>query len=212
MAGLGSSRLGAGSMLSSDIAEMVAFHVRGFDHLGEQAKVAKHGEDAAAARLQFRPPTLPPAGQKPEATGILLEGHPETLYCDVYRLHSEHKGWPVLKSARGQFCYHYAMWTPNGWDFGSTLANKWMFDTRHRIFTDRGPRVMPMGAADIKSEGPLPVGAHTWRCFARTDVEDRTLTVTLLRSEAEVVAAEQRIQAAFQAVQAPTVHTVPTIS
>ena len=33
-------------MLSSDIAEMVAYHVRGFDHEAEAAKVAEHGAEA----------------------------------------------------------------------------------------------------------------------------------------------------------------------
>ena len=74
IAGIGSARLGAGSILPSDVAEMVAFHVRGFDHVAEAAKVEEHGEEAAAARLQFRPP-LPAAGQKPEATGFQLEDH-----------------------------------------------------------------------------------------------------------------------------------------
>ena len=61
MAGIGSARLGAGSILLSDIAEMVAHHVRGFDHEAEAAKVEEHGEKAAAAWLQFRPAALPAA-------------------------------------------------------------------------------------------------------------------------------------------------------
>eukprot|EP01045_Picozoa_sp_COSAG04_P035313 COSAG04_NODE_8096_length_1024_cov_0.887568_1_plen_189_part_01 len=108
VAGICSARLGAATILLSDIAEMVAFHIRGFDHEAEQAKVADHGERAARARLQFRPRQLPAAGEKPEATGFLLEGHPQPAFNGVYRLHSEHEGWPVLKNANGMYCHRYA--------------------------------------------------------------------------------------------------------
>ena len=98
-------------MLSSDIAEMVAHHVRGFDHVAEAVKVEEHGAEAAAARLQFRPRTLPAAGEKPEATGFLLEGieaqgEPFTAYGGVYRVHPHQGryGYPLLMNAAGMCC------------------------------------------------------------------------------------------------------------
>ena len=51
--------------------------------------------------------TLPAAGKKPEATGFSLEGHTTAACNGVYRLHSEHKGWPVLKNEHGSYCYRY---------------------------------------------------------------------------------------------------------
>eukprot|EP01045_Picozoa_sp_COSAG04_P039527 COSAG04_NODE_11128_length_729_cov_0.696825_1_plen_223_part_01 len=147
VAGIGSARLGAGSILPSDIAEMVAHHVRGFDHFAEAAKVEEHGEGAAAARLQFRPAALPAAGQKPEATGFLLESHPKPDHNGVYRLHSEHEGWPVLKNAKGRYCYR------------CVATDKWFL--RGEFKPDENSAV----AYIVATEGPLPVGAHTWRVW-----------------------------------------------
>ena len=42
------------------------------------------------------------------------------------------------------------------------------------------------------TEGPLPVGAHTWNCYDKEGEETgHTLTVTLLSTGAEVVAARE---------------------
>eukprot|EP01045_Picozoa_sp_COSAG04_P055342 COSAG04_NODE_25233_length_310_cov_0.981043_1_plen_69_part_10 len=58
----------------------------------------------------------------------------------------------------------------------------------------------------------MPVGAHAWWCWvnlaegeseAEYEWIEHTLTTTLLPTKADVVAAEQRIQAAFEAAQAP---------
>jgi len=104
LAALGHERLGAEGRVLFDLAGIIGPYVRGFDHFAEQAKVENQGyfgEEAAAARLQFRPP-LPAAGERPEATGFLLEGH-STRVDGVYTLHSEEEedGWPVLKNALG---------------------------------------------------------------------------------------------------------------
>ena len=40
----------------------------------------------------------------------------------------------------------------------------------------------------MAKEGPLPVGAHTWDVSGEDDWEDRMLTVTLLPTEAAVLA------------------------
>ena len=186
IAELGSARLGAGSILLSDVAEMVAFHIRGFDHGAEAAKVEEHGEQAAAARLQFRPP-LPAAGEKPEATGFLLEGHPQAAYEGVYRLHSEHKGWPVLKNAMGAYLDRITR-------EDVIRMETWRLDLEGA----GGPKVPGDGFIEA-TEGPLPVGANAWFCMgehnglAEPELEERTLTVTLLPTAADVRAAEQRV-------------------
>ena len=59
VAGICSARLGAATILLSDIAEMVAHHVRGFDHFAESERIEQFGDDAEAARWQFRPRSFP---------------------------------------------------------------------------------------------------------------------------------------------------------
>ena len=196
-AGIASGRLGAASILSSDIAEMVANHLRGFDHFEEAAKVEEHGEEAARARLQFRPRTLPAPGAKPQATGFLLEGCSAYNYDGVYRLVSEdgndvggwysreHEGWPVFKSDKDIYCFRYKP------------EDSWRFS--HQFDPDTGKCC----ATIVAKEGPLPVGVRTWHCAAGNDGwENGTLTTTLLSTEAEVLAAERRTKAAWEAAQA----------
>ena len=150
-------------MLSSDIAEMVAFHVRGFDHEAEAAKVEEHGEKAAAARRQFRPAALPAAGEKPEATGLLLEGHPDASFDGVYTHDSEHEGWPVLSNAGGRYCYRH------------TPLDRWFFRDRFK------PDDAACHAQIVAPQGPLPVGARAWKVAdiaGSKQLVERTLTVT----------------------------------
>ena len=51
-------------------------------------------------------------------------------------------------------------------------------------------------ASIVAKDGPLPIGAHTWQLGPSTlgtpGWEGRTLTVALLKTEADVSAAEQR--------------------
>ena len=162
---------------------MVAHHVRGFDHDAEAAKIVEHGAEAAAARLQFRPP-LPAAGERPQPTGFLLEGHPLPEFSGVYRLESEHEGWPVLRNGRGRFCYRY------------TRESQWRLSSRHRPTEDRSN-------SNIDApDGRLPTGQHLWRCCVDKVFSSRTLTVTLLPTAAEVAAAEGRIRQAQRALDA----------
>ena len=78
-----------------------------------------------------------------------------------------------------------------------TLKGKWVLSSIHNPDNEYGLANVVLGVL-----GPLPVGAHTWSVYGNK-WEERTLTVTLLRSEAEVAAAAQRYQAAFEAAQAP---------
>ena len=192
IAGIGSSRLGAACTLSSDIAEMVAFHIRGFDHEAEMERLEEDG--VHAARAQFRPQTLPAAGEKPEATGFLIEGCPDgrdaeceesyPFLNDVYRLDEElFEGWPVLTNNWGYCCSQRSR-------SSAPWGDEW-----HLSCSFEGNRLAHID----DPAGPLPVGATTWN-FRTSDGEwepefddERTVTVTLLRTEAEVEAAEQRI-------------------
>ena len=117
----------------------------------------------------------------------LIEGHHNPFYNGLYTHDSTHEGWPVLKNDKGMYCYRY------------TPADSWFLNTE---FTpDKGA----CSAGIVAKEGPLPVGARTWQVSPKDvdeDWEEHTLAVTLLRTEAEVTAAEQRIRAAFEAVEA----------
>ena len=87
------------------------------------------------------------------------------MYNGLYTHDSTHKGWPVLKNAKGRYCYRH------------TSAETWVLND------DTADFVTGMGTADIKAtEGPLPVGANTWMVSPEdvdSDWEKHTLTVTL---------------------------------
>ena len=99
---------------------------------------------------------------------VSIEGHPKPQFNDVYTRDSAHKGWPVLKNDKGMYCYRY------------TPGDEWFLNTKFTPDED-------VGAAYIEAkEGPLPVGAHTWRVWVtRGEWADCTLTVTLLPTQAE---------------------------
>ena len=83
---------------------------------------------------------------------------------------STHEGWPVLKNARGWYCYRHV------------LKDRW------RLGVDADHKSTTCWANIVAKEGPLPVGAHTWDVSGEDDWEDRMLTVTLLPTEAAVLA------------------------
>ena len=69
----------------------------------------------------------------------------------------------MLKNASGCYCYRY------------TPEDKWMLtDTWYDAGTNKGV------ASIVAKEGPLPVGAHTWRVYDGSKWADGTLTVGLL--------------------------------
>ena len=94
----------------------------------------------------------------------------------------------MLKNASGRYCYR----DKDDWNLGSKSSGS-------------------NCAAHIDAkEGPLPVGAHTWRVHDGTDEwVYRTLTVTLLTTQAEVAAAEQRHKEAFAADSAARAAVAP---
>ncbi len=79
----------------------------------------------------------------------------------MYTHHSTHEGWPVLKNASGRYCYRY------------TPTDSW------RVGLDHNPDKDWCNGVIVAKEGPLPVGAHTWRVSGDNDWEEHALTVTL---------------------------------
>ena len=68
----------------------------------------------------------------------------------------------MLKNANGYYCYRYAP------------EDKWYLDS------DFSPTESTCaGGMIVATEGPLPVGAHTWKVYVGS-WEGRTLTVGLL--------------------------------
>eukprot|EP01045_Picozoa_sp_COSAG04_P027823 COSAG04_NODE_4155_length_2266_cov_1.691278_2_plen_465_part_00 len=171
MASLGSARLGAAATLLSDVAELVSHHIRGFDLVAENAK-ARFGPRAFSARAQFRQLS----GMREAVVGVLIEGHPVTGLNGVYRVDSEHEGWPVLKNAGGVYCYRYPP------------KDQWFLSSH---FT---PDERKRNSYIVAKEGPLPAGAHTWRVRDEGKWERRTLTASLLIGPA-VAVAEARVAA-----------------
>ena len=93
---------------------------------------------------------------------VSIGGHPDSAINGVYRHDSTHEGWPVLKNARGKYCYRARPW------------DKWL------LWTEFTPDESTCNAYIVAREGLLPVGAHTWRCWVDGKFVDGTLTVALL--------------------------------
>ena len=101
-----------------------------------------------------------------QAKAVSIEGHPYPDYSGVYTHDSTHKGWPVLKNANGRYCYR------------SAPRDKWFLRDHFR------PEDHHCNASILAKEGPLPVGAHSWKLgpsvLGTAGWVGRTLTVTLL--------------------------------
>ena len=104
-----------------------------------------------------------------QVKAVSIEGHPNAAFNGVYTHDSTHEGWPVLKNANGMYCYRY---TPN---------NQW------RVGSEHNPDKGACRSTIVAKEGPLPVGAHTWRLGPSvlgkppgSAWEDRTVTVALV--------------------------------
>ena len=80
-----------------------------------------------------------------QAKAVSIEGHPSAAYNGLYTHDSTHEGWPVLKNARGKYCYRHA------------ARNQWMLTDKAHLHTSS------CGAYIDAKEGPLPIGAHIWR-------------------------------------------------
>ena len=68
-------------------------------------------------------------------------------YNGVYTHDSTHEGWPVLKNANDKYCYRYAP------------KDRWLLSSHFTSDKDK------CAAYIVATEGPLPVGAHTWKSF-----------------------------------------------
>ena len=113
-----------------------------------------------------------------QAKAVSIEGHPTESFNGLYTHDSTHEGWPVLKSAKGKFCYRY---TPD---------DEWFLSDK---FT---PDDSTCNAYIEARVGPLPVGAHTWKCWVNDGTEDglwkdRMLTMTLMAEEPAAAVAQQ---------------------
>ena len=84
----------------------------------------------------------------------MLQGN--SAFNGVYRLHSEHHGWPVLKSANGMYCYRYA---PEDW---WSLRTDWAPSAKFDFC-----RAYLRSAA-----GPVPIGASTWKVWVGHEDSD----------------------------------------
>ena len=99
-----------------------------------------------------------------QAKAVSIEGHPDAAFNGLYTHDSTHEGWPVLKNARGMYCYRRSTW-----------REQWFLNDE---FT---PDLDSRAASIVAKEGPLPVGAHTWQVLvAAGKWVGRTLTVALL--------------------------------
>ena len=94
--------------------------------------------------------------------GFALEGHPTPAYNGAYRKVSEDKGWPVLRNGAGMFCYRYEP------------KDKWFLSTVNTPDSDTA------NSSIVSAEGPLPIGAQTWRCHVDGEWVDGSLSVTVL--------------------------------
>ena len=105
---------------------------------------------------------MPDAAARRQAKAVSIEGHPDPDFNGLYTHDSTHKGWPVLKNARGMYCYRH------------TPLDKWLL--RNMFRPDSGVH----NGDIVAKEGPLPVGARTWRVWDGGKFVDGTLTVGLL--------------------------------
>ena len=97
-----------------------------------------------------------------QAKAVSIEGHPVPAFNGLYTHNSTHAGWPVLKNASGRYCYRHAP------------KNQWL------LAAPGYDPVKGTGLAYIVAkEGPLPVSAHTWRCWIDKKWVEHTITVTL---------------------------------
>jgi hypothetical protein len=80
-----------------------------------------------------------------QANAVSIEGHPNPAFNGLYMHDSTYEGWPVLKNASSMYCYRY------------TPQDKWLIRSKFKP-DEAGAR-----ASIVAKEGPLPVGAHTWR-------------------------------------------------
>jgi hypothetical protein len=122
-----------------------------------RAAVALHRDLCALLSpllLLLHPPMQP--------LGFALEGHPTPAFNGAYRKVSEHKGWPVLRNGTGKFCYRYE---PN---------DEWLLSDKHTPDEDAATSWI------ASAEGPLSIGAQTWRCYVDGEWVDRSLSVTVL--------------------------------
>ena len=91
-------------------------------------------------------------------------GQDQTIgrFAGVYKYDSTYDGWPVLKSASGNFCYRH------------TKSSTWRIGDEHNHDIDRC--YLYIAAPD----GPLPVGAHTWKLLSRNGWQDDKMMVSLM--------------------------------
>eukprot|EP01047_Picozoa_sp_COSAG01_P042532 COSAG01_NODE_3720_length_5764_cov_13.900618_3_plen_93_part_00 len=73
-----------------------------------------------------------------------------------------HSWWPVLGNGEGMYCFHHAS------------NDKWYLHKQLDSAKDAGH------AISVPTDGPLPVGPHTWRVWLDGKYQERTLTVELL--------------------------------
>ena len=81
--------------------------------------------------------------------GVEFDGHPDPKLNGVYRVASQHHGWPVLRNEHGRYCYRYEP------------THEWHLGEKHSPYIN--DCIACVGAV----RGPLPVERQQWRCYPR---------------------------------------------
>ena len=133
----------------------------------KQIKAAFDAEQAAKAALACT--------ALEGVAAVSIEGHPVKAHNGIFKMHhSDQKGWPVLKKQRLLLPASTA--AGNSYIYRSTWMDEW------RVGSTHSPDEYDCAGFIEAREGPLPVGAHTWKCwdFDQGKWEEGTLTVGLL--------------------------------
>eukprot|EP01045_Picozoa_sp_COSAG04_P020807 COSAG04_NODE_2175_length_4628_cov_4.893133_3_plen_420_part_00 len=164
---------------------------------------AQDRERASAFDSWAKPAKALATAQLETVKGVMIEGHPDSEYNGRYLHDFVQDGWPVLKNDQGIYCYRH---TARGQVVGNfkEMRERWFLSrvflpdllnscseepkeefgaALQRLF-EAPPPVNRFDLAAIgATEGPLPMGTHTWALFRQGSapkLSDYTLTVTLL--------------------------------
>ena len=129
------------------------------------------GDDA---RLTLSPRASPRAvdDSDSEAT-IWIKGHPDEEWNGLYRRDFVYHDWPVYvneKDAKAlKYCYR-----SEDQDTKGAGRDRWFLNEKHT------PNTNSCAAYIDSAKGPLPTGAHSWKCVIDDKWVERTVTVDAL--------------------------------
>ena len=88
-------------------------------------------------------------------------------FSGEYKHDSTQEGWPVLRSDKGKYCYYAYHCDGDRWVLKDKFSPSWSqhMDIKTSVY--------------IKApDGPLPLGAHAWKCRVRREWRTETVVVT----------------------------------